>query len=96
MSTSAMKFAYLLKDGVATNVATVNTGRNNILVINGMDDNGTLKFEVSVDGGTTFVEDNSLETTESGIITLHNAAAIIKVKTDAVTSTTGVVVMLGY
>ena len=91
-----MKVAYLYKDGAANDVATVNTGRNNLLVIDGMDSNGTLKFKVSVDGGTTFVEDQTLETTASGIIVLHNSAAIIRVDVTGVSDASGLTVMLGY
>lgn len=96
MSTSAMKVDYLYKDQVAKDVATVNTGRNNLLVVSGMDNNGTLKFKVSVDGGTTFVEDTSLQMTASGIIVLHNSPAIIKVDISGVSSTSGLTVMLGF
>lgn len=96
MSTTAMKWVDLVKDGSVTIAATVSTGRNNVINVGGLTGNGTLKFEVSVDGGTTYVEDSSLEVTEDGVIVLHNSSAMIKAKLDDVSDTTNLKVQLGY
>ena len=96
MSTTAMKFVDLVKGGVVTEHATVSTGRNNVIVVSGVSNNGTLKFDVSVDDGTTWVEDQTLEFTEDGVKVLHNAPAIIKAKIDAVSDASGLVVQLGF
>lgn len=96
MSTTAMKFVDLVKDSAAVEQATRYDGRNNVIVVSGITDNGTLKFEVSVDDGTTWVEDSSLEFTEDGVKVLHNAPAILKAKLDDVTDTTNLKVQLGY
>lgn len=94
MSTSAMKFVDLVKDGAVRQQATQYDGRNNIIVVSGL--SGTLKFEVSVDGGLTWAEDTSLEFSEDGVKVLHNSPAIIKAKLDDVSSTTGLKVQLGF
>ena len=96
MSTSAMKFVDLVKDGVAKEHATVNTGRHNVIVVSGITGNGTLKFDVSVDEGVTWVEDSSLEFSEDGVKVLHNAPAILKAKLDDVTDASAIAVQLGY
>lgn len=96
MSASAMKFVDLVKDGAAVEQATRYDGRNNVIVVSGITGNGTLKFEVSVDNGTTWVEDSSLEFTEDGVKVLHNAPAILKAKLDDVTDATAIAVQLGY
>lgn len=96
MSTTAMKFVDLVKDSAAVEQATRCDGRNNVIVVGGITDNGTLKFEVSVDDGTTWVEDASLEFTEDGVKVLHNAPAILKAKLDDVTDATAIKVQLGY
>ena len=96
MSTTAMKFVNLVEDGVAKEHATVNTGRYNTIVVSGISNNGTLKFDVSVDDGVTWVEDASLEFTEDGVIVLQRSAAIIKPKLDAVSDASGLVVQLGF
>lgn len=96
MSTTAMKFVDLVKDGVVTQYATVSTGRHNVLVVSGITGNGTLKFDVSVDDGVTWVEDASLECTDDGDIVLEKASVILKPKTDAVTDASGLVVQLGF
>lgn len=96
MSTTAMKFVDLVKDSAAVEQATRYDGRNNVIVVSGITDNGTLKFEVSVDDGTTWVEDASLEFTEDGVKVLHNAPAILKAKLDGVTDKTNLKVQLGY
>lgn len=96
MSTTAMKFVNLVEDGVVKEHATVNTGRYNTIVVSGISNNGTLKFDVSVDDGTTWVEDASLEFTEDGVKVLHNAPAILKAKLDSVTDATAITVQLGY
>lgn len=94
MSTTAMKFVDLVKDGVVTERATENGGRNNLLIVSGL--SGTLKFDVSVDDGTTWVEDGSIEFSEDGVKVLHNAPAILKAKLDDVADTTNLKVQLGY
>ena len=91
-----MKFVDLVKDSAAVEQATRYDGRNNVIVVSGITDNGTLKFEVSVDDGTTWVEDASLEFTEDGVKVLHNAPAILKAKLDGVTDKTNLKVQLGY
>lgn len=96
MSTTAMKFVDLVKDGVAVEQAIRHEGRNNVISVSGITGNGTLKFEVSVDDGTTWVEDSSLEFTEDGVKVLHNAPAILKAKLDDVTDATAIAVQLGY
>ena len=96
MSTTAMKFVDLVKDSAAVEQATRYDGRNNVIVVSGITDNGTLKFEVSVDDGTTWVEDASLEFTEDGVKVLHNAPAILKAKLDSVTDAPAITVQLGY
>lgn len=96
MSTTAMKFVDLVKDSAAVEQATRCDGRNNVIVVSGITGNGTLKFEVSVDDGTTWVEDLSLEFTEDGVKVLHNAPAIVKAKLDDVSDTTSLKVQLGY
>lgn len=96
MSTTAMKFVDLVKDGVVTERATEYDGRNNLLIVSGISSNGTLKFDVSVDGGTTWVEDSSLEFTADGVKVLHNAPAILKAKLSDVADTTNLKVQLGY
>ena len=96
MSTTAMKFVDLVKDGAAIEQATRCDGRNNVIVVSGITDNGTLKFDVSVDDGTTWVEDGSIEFSEDGVKVLHNAPAILKAKLDDVTDATAIKVQLGY
>lgn len=96
MSTTAMKFVDLYKDGVSKEHATVSTGRNNILKVSGMNGNGTLRFEVSVDDGVTWVEDSTLEFTADGVKVLHNSPAILRAKVDDVVDTTELLVQLGY
>lgn len=96
MSTSAMKYVDLVKGGVVKEAATVSTGRNNVINVHGITGNGTLKFEVSVDGGTTYVEDETLETTADGPIVLENAPAIIRAKIDDVVNASTLLVQLGY
>jgi len=96
MSTTAMKVVDLVKDSVVIEQATRYDGRNNVIVVNGITGNGTLKFDVSVDNGTTWVEDSSLEFSEDGIKVLHNAPAIIKAKLDDVTDATSLKAQLGY
>ena len=96
MSATAMKFVDLVKDSAAVEQATRYDGRNNVIVVSGITDNGTLKFEVSIDDGTTWVEDTSLEFTEDGVKVLHNAPAILKAKLDDVTDATAITVQLGY
>jgi len=91
-----MKYADLFKDGVSKEQSVVFTGRNNVLVVSGITDNGTLKFEVSVDGGTTWVEDSTLEFTTDGTKVLHNVSAMIRVKTDDVDDTSDLLVQIGY
>lgn len=91
-----MKSVDLVKDGVVTERATEYDGRNNLLIVSGLTGNGTLKFDVSVDGGTTWVEDGSIEFSEDGVKVLHNAPAILKAKLDSVTDTTNLKVQLGY
>lgn len=87
-------------DGAAatpsTPQAVVLSGNANVLAITGMTGNGTLRFEVSVDGGTTYIEDESLECNDNAIITLENANAIIRAKVEDVTDATAVKVILGY
>jgi len=96
MSTTAMKFVDLVKDSVAVEQATRCDGRNNVIVVSGITGNGTLKFEVSVDNGVTWVEDSSLEFSEDGVKVLHNAPAIIKANLNDVTDATAITVQLGY
>ena len=96
MSTTAMKFVDLVKDSAAVEQATRYDGRNNVIVVSGITDNGTLKFEVSVDDGTTWVEDTSLEFTSDGVKVLHNAPAILKAKLSDVDDATNLKVQLGY
>lgn len=96
MSTAAMKFVPLVKNDVVTPQATVFTGRHNVISVSGLTGNGTLKFEVSVDGGVTYVEDFSLECNVDGLITLENAPGIIRAKLGDVSSTSGLLVLLGY
>ncbi len=96
MSTTAMKCVDLVKDGVVTERATEYDGRNNLLIVSGLTGYGTLKFDVSVDGGTTWVEDGSIEFSEDGVKVLHNSPAILKAKLDDVTDTTNLKVQLGY
>jgi len=96
MSTTAMKFVDLVKDSVAVEQAIRHEGRNNVISVSGITGNGILKFEVSVDDGTTWVEDSSLEFSEDGVKVLHNAPAILKAKLDDVTDASAIAVQLGY
>ena len=96
MSTTAMKFVDLVKDSAVVEQAIRHEGRNNVISVSGITGNGTLKFEVSVDDGTTWVEDSSLEFSEDGVKVLHNAPAILKAKLDDVTDATAIAVQLGY
>ena len=83
-----MRFVNLVENGVVTPQATVSTGRHNVINVSG--------FEVSIDAGVTYVEDESLACTVDGVIVLQNAPAIIRAKLDDITNTSGLLVQLGY
>lgn len=91
-----MKFVDLVKDGVVTPQAIVFGGRRNVIMVSGIAGKGTLTFEVSIDGGNTWVEDTSLQCNSDGPIVLENAPGIIKANLESVTSTTGLLVQLGF
>lgn len=91
-----MRFVNLVENGVVTPQATVSTGRHNVINVSGLTGKGTLRFEVSIDAGVTYVEDESLACTVDGVIVLQNAPAIIRAKLDDITNTNGLLVQLGY
>jgi hypothetical protein len=96
MSTNATKFKTLYANSTATPQAIVNGTENNVIVVSGMNSNGILKFEVSVDGGTTWVEDESLQFEANGTVTLERINAMIRAKDTGVTNKANVKAQLGY
>jgi len=82
--------------GVNEALAVVKNGCNNVLQITGISGNGTVKFETSADGGSTWVEDETLEKSADGNITLENVNAIVRTVDTAVTDKTLLKIILGY
>ena len=96
MSIKATSFKAIYENKVSTPQAIVLGAANNVIVVSGMNNNGILKFEVSVDGGTNWVEDESLQFEANGTITLERVNAIIRANVTQVTNTTNVKALLGY
>lgn len=93
---SAMRFVNLVENGVASQQAIRNEGRNNVIFVKGITNNGSLKFAVSVDGGVNWVEDESLVFDADGVVVLHKSNAIIKPVLDDVSDSSLLVVKLGF
>lgn len=96
MSTNADRFKVIYANSKSTPQAIVNGTENNVIVVSGMNNNGILRFEVSVDGGTTWVEDESLQFEKNGTVTLERINAQIRAKVTDVVNVANVKAVLGY
>jgi hypothetical protein len=96
MAIKVTTFKPIYENNTSTPQATVLSAANNVIVVSGMNNNGILKFEISVDGGTTWVADDSLNFEGNGTITLEKVNAIIRADVTGVNNAGNVKALLGF